>query len=183
MPSIIFCDCNAGMERVFLSRTPLGDSDISRNVNYNIYFDMHYVGTPFEQRYIRVLDPISGVVLQTIPLNDAGGAKPMNGDIAPHMPTSRPNLKADVPCDIEQERVFFAEENLSSDPAINVELRIIPATDIADMKRVLFFDGNVHARLKGKEIRLNDKGGKKPLGGGLEFFFKDAEDQLEFISK
>src|SRR5687768_15069617 len=96
--SNIICDCNAGMERCFLSKTSSGDTDISKDAVYSIYFDIISPNTVTEVRQLRIVERATSNLIVTIPLNNDGGLKPLNGLTAPYKPTVKPNIKRNINC-------------------------------------------------------------------------------------
>src|SRR5687768_15218762 len=141
MANIIKCDCNAGMERFFLSKTASGDTNISRDVKYYVFFDIFDPNTPAERRQLRVVDIETEEEIMKINLNDNGGLKPLKGLTKQYKPTVKPNPKYDQACEIEVERVFYAEINLSADADVEVFLVIVPLTLRRDRRRYLLFKG------------------------------------------
>jgi hypothetical protein len=169
MATEIRCDMNAGMERIFTFRKNNLPFDLSRNARLAVFFDVLNPHTILEQRYLRVIERTTGIQKLNVRLNNFAGVKPVGGHIGQHEPTRRPNPKMNYPVDVDVERVFFAEINLSADPAIEVYLRIDPHNDQDDSRRYLSFKRTAIAVLDddpNDDVDLNGDGGKKPLGGG-----------------
>jgi len=181
MPTIITCRfVNAGMERIFTSLDGQGQPvDISINGKYSVFFDIINPKTANEQRFLRVVERATGVEKLNARLNDAGGAKPFSGNLQPNQPEIRTNLVPDVSCDIDLERIFFAEINLSADPRIEIRLCICPKNTVDDNKRFLSFrkTGIAILDIEDVDTDMDNTGGKKPLSGGGDLRIASSEPE------
>jgi hypothetical protein len=180
----VTCNCNAGTERSFLSRTAGGDTNLSKHQNFDVFFDLDHPNQPTEKRQLRVVDRTTGKAILEVPLNENGGLKPTLGQIAAHQPLVLSRPRPNVSIDTDQERLFFANVNLSADAGIDLRFIIDPEDEQTDKRRFLSFQSikpNFPAALKGLEINLNAAGGKKPLeGGGVGLHIEsDSQDNDE----
>ncbi len=170
MPTIVKYVCNAGMERVFVSLTdekvPV---DISKNREYAVFFVIKNPLTAEETRYLSVVLKEDNTEKLRVPLNKNGGHKPAFNNTAVYRPNFRRFIKEDK-SDVELERMFFAETNLTDDLNMDVRLLIKPATgnpEADDIERFLrILTDEAATGFKSVDINLERDGGKKPLGGG-----------------
>ncbi len=171
MPTRIYCDCNCSTERYFLTK-----KDLSKNASYSVFFDLTGSGTPTEKRQLRILDKATGNLLLTVNLNDNAGLKPLKGLVEQYKPHVNPNPRVDTSCKFENERVFYADINLTDDPGISVVFKIEPDTTTTDRRHYLHISSTVAgfpAALSDFDLDLNDSGGKKPLEGPV--FMEESE--------
>jgi len=167
----IFCDLNAGMERSFYASLPDSDPiDLTKHANYHLYFDLVPGSDPdSEQRHLRVVPKGEEEAILTVKLNKNAGYKPADGTVTPYKPTVKPMIFRRVRISTDEERIFFADVNMSATAGISVIMTIDPYNTEVDNRRYLTFSSTSESfpsELEGEEFDLDDSGGKKPLGGG-----------------
>jgi hypothetical protein len=177
--AIVQCNINRATERVFKEMDNFRNN-LLNDTTFDGFFEI--TTDPKTSSEIRnlIVQKKDGTFSRTFLLNTDGGLKPTANITQAFTPLGKPQKTTfNFPVETTRERVMHSGVNLVNDPTASIIFSIVSNDPEFnnDIQRNLAFVTT--DQLNGLALRLNNNGGKKPLGGPVSFKTKKARKPVK----